>query len=300
MSDVLVRGIDREAGLRIAAITTDVAREAAMRHGALGVGACALGRALTSGLLLATLTKGDERVTVQIEGDGPLGGVTVDANDAGDARGYLVRPRAASQPFAGRCRLVEVLGRSGVVSVVRDFGLKERYQGQVALLTGEIDEDVEGYLRVSEQVPSALGCDVVLDGQAVSASAGVLVQALPGGEVESVRPAQHALRTGAVFDFLRGQPGASGGDAVRRLAESVYGRPIEFLSEQPVRYRCRCSVERVEGMLALLTTVDIDEMIAEQGHAEVTCNFCNTRYLIERPALERIREALAHGPRGNN
>jgi molecular chaperone Hsp33 len=301
MPDVLVRGIDRDAGLRIlAAITTDTAREGADRHGALGIGACALGRALTSGLLLATLTKGDERVTLQIEGDGPIGGATVDATDSGDVRGYLLHPAAAPQACGGRCRVVEALGRTGVVNVLRDIGLKERYQGQITLLTGEIDEDVEGYLRSSEQVPSALGCDVLLDGQAIAASAGVLVQALPGGESESVRPAQHALRTGAVFDFLRSHRGPLGAAQARELAESVYGRPIEFLSEQPVRYRCRCSVERVEGMLALLTTVDLDEMIADQGHAEVTCNFCNSRYVVHRPALERIRATVAHGPRGNN
>jgi molecular chaperone Hsp33 len=298
--DLLVRGIDREAGLRvIAAITTDLVLEAADRHGATGVGAVALGRALTSSLLLATLTKGAERVTLQLEGDGPLGAIIVDAHvdpsEAAEARGYVLRPAAATDAPAGRCQVVAALGRHGVVNVVRDLGLKENYQGQVRLLTGEVDEDVENYLRVSEQVPSALGCDVLLDGARPVAAGGVLVQSLPGSDENAVRPAQHALRTGAVHRLL-----TDGERSPRRLAEAVYGKSLEFVGAQPIVFRCRCSRERVEDMLTMLTTVDIDEMIAEKGQAEVTCNFCNTRYVVERPDLERIRAQLAHGPRGNN
>ena len=300
MPDLLVRGIDSDAGLRIvAAVTTDLVLEAARRHHAAGVGACALGRALTSSLLLATLTKGAERVTVQIEGDGPLGGVVVDAHiDAsatGDVRGYVVHPESATSACGGRCLVSAALGRHGVVSIVRDLGLKENYQGQVPLLTGEVDEDVESYLRISEQVPSALGCDVVVRGDAVVAAAGVLVQALPGGAPEDVRPAQHVLRTGGVYEFL-----AAGGTDPRALAEAIYGRPIEFLAEQPLAFRCRCSRERVESMLHVLTPVDIDEIIAEKGYAEITCNYCNEHYHVERPALERVRAELLRHPRGNN
>ncbi len=307
MPDLLVRGIDREAGLRIvAAITTDLAIEAARRHDARGVGACALGRGLTAGLLLATLTKGQERLTLQIEADGPLRGVVVDATmdplATGTARGYLVHPGAATDSPPGRCLVGTALGRHGIVNILRDLGLKDRYQGQVPLVTGEIDEDVESYLRISEQVPSALGCDVRLDGDGgIVRAAGVLVQALPGGSEEDVRPAQHALRTGALFEALARVDGDADPIATaRRLAEAVYGRPIEVLGEQPLAFRCRCSPDRVEAMLRLLTTVDLDEMLADPGHAEVRCNFCNERYVVEGPALERIRAELSGAPRQNN
>ena len=301
MPDVLVRAIDRAAGLRVvAAVTTDLVREAARRHQTGGISACALGRALTSSVLVATLTKSGERVTLQIEADGPIKSIVVDASIdgalEGQVRGYLSRPRAALSGCTGRCRVVEALGKSGVVNVMRDLGLNDRYQGQVPILTGEIDEDVEHYLRTSEQVPSALGCDVVLDGELVIASAGVLVQALPGAEEDPVRPAQQRIRGGAVYEYIaRGGPVSAHG-----LAEAVYGGPLEFLSEQPLLFRCRCSAERVESMLSLLTTVDIDEMIADPGHAEVTCNFCSTNYIVDRPALERVRQLLAHGPRERN
>lgn len=308
MSDLLVRGLDREAGLRVvAAVTTDLVREAVHRHGAVGLGACALGRALTSSVLLATLTKGQERVTVQLRGDGPVGGITIDAlvdpAAAGAVRGYLDRPAALPEPYAGRGHVALAVGREGVVNVVRDIGLKDRYQGQVALTTGEVDEDVESYLRHSEQVPSALGCDVWMsfaegagDGHVegrVAAAAGVLVQAMPGGDEEAVRPFQHALRTGVLYEQL-----TAGVLDARVLAEAVYtqggGRSgaLEFVGAQPLAFRCRCSRERVANMLKLLTPVELAEMIAEEGYAEVSCNFCGERYRIERPELERIRAEL--------
>jgi molecular chaperone Hsp33 len=302
MSDVLVRGIDRDAGLRVVvAVTTDLVREAVRRHQAEGLGACALGRALTSSLLLATLTKGGERVTLQLQGNGPLGGITADASDNGDVRGYIAHADRARIPCNGRGRVVEVLGRDGVVNVLRDLGLKERYQGQIPLVTGEVDEDVEGYLRQSEQVPSALGCDVVVEGGEVLAAGGVLVQALPeeigvsDDPTGALHETQHALRIGALWDALRrGEPSA------RSLASAVYAQPIEFLDERPLRFKCRCTLSRVEDSLALLSTVELDEMIADPGHAEVTCNFCNERYIVGRDELEKVRATVAKGPRGRN
>jgi len=162
----------------------------------------------------------------------------------------------------------------------------------------EVDEDVEAYLRASEQVPSALGCEVLLgaDGR-VHAAGGVLVQALPGGDPISVREVQHALRTGKLRELLeRGERSA------RVIAEQIYGAgPLEVIGEERhVRFQCKCSQERIGDMLALLGTVDLDEMIAENKPAEVTCNFCNTRYRIERAELERIRQHAAGGPRQSN
>jgi molecular chaperone Hsp33 len=250
-------------------------------------------------LLLATLTKGRERVTLQIVGDGPLGSVTADATGAGDVRGYALHARPAGVTLApGRPRLADVVGRRGVVNVTRDVGLKELYQGQIILPTGEIDEDVEAYLRTSEQVPSALGCDVVLDdaGQIVAAG-GVLVQALPGGEPEVVHQAQQALRSGRLYELL-----ASGTRSGKAIAEAIYTvAPLEVIGEErTVRFQCRCSPERIADMLTLLGTVDLDEMIADEKPTEVVCNFCNTRYVIGRAELERIRATAAGGPRGSN
>jgi molecular chaperone Hsp33 len=297
--DHLIRAISRQANLRVAAVvTTGLVTEGAQRHGLSPAATCAVGRALTSGLLLATLTKGDERVTVQLVGDGPIGSITVDANAAGEVRGYALHPAAGPALEDGRVVVANTLGRRGVVNVVRDLGLKELYQGQISLVTGEVDEDVEAYLRTSEQVPSALGCEVVLDdGGVVRAAGGVLMQAMPDGDPESVRELQHALRTGALYDLLIGGERSAQGLA-ERLSPSL---ELEVVGqERRVRFQCRCSPERIGDMLALLSTVDLDEMIAEGKPTEVTCNFCNQRYRIEQAQLERIRSQVAGGPRQSN
>ncbi len=297
-SDRLVRAIDRTTNIRVAiALTTDVVAEAVRRHHLSPAATCAVGRALTSGLLLATLTKGEERVTLQLTGDGALGAVTVDAMGNGDVRGYALRPDAGPRELIGRPRVAETMGRQGVLNVLRDLGLKELYQGQISLVTGEIDEDGEAYLRISEQVPSALGCEVLLDGGRVVAAAGVLMQALPGGEADLVRKAQQLLRTGCLYDLL-----VAGERSPLALAQRIYSSgTLEVVGDdRPVRFQCRCTADRIAQMLQLLGTVDLDEMIAEDKPAEVVCNYCNTRYQIGRAELERIRDQVAGGPRGAN
>jgi molecular chaperone Hsp33 len=299
MHDHLVRAIARSHNMRVACtVTTRLVAEAATRHQLSPAATCALGRALTSGALLATLTKGEERVTLQLVGDGPIGSLTVDANGAGDVRGYALHPTVGPPIVPGRTLVAETLGRHGRLNVLRDLGLKDLYQGQTAFVTGEVDEDVESYLRVSEQVPSALSCEVLLDADGqVAVAAGVLVQAMPGGDPDSVRDVQHALRTGLLYDLL-----VAGERSAKVIAEQTYPHePLEFVGgERTVRFQCRCSPDRISEMLSLLGTVDLDEMIAEGKPAEVTCNFCNTRYQIPPGELEKIRLRIAGGPRQSN
>src|SRR5579863_8765183 len=138
MTDEIVRTALRGYPVRVVAVTTTgVTREAAGRHEAGQAGALALGRGLTAGLLLATLTKDEERVSLQVLGDGPLGGITVDAGSAGTARGYVKNPRVPLPPAGaaagGRLSLAEVVGRHGVISAIRDLGLRENFRGQTAL-----------------------------------------------------------------------------------------------------------------------------------------------------------------------
>jgi molecular chaperone Hsp33 len=290
--DLLVRAIAPGAELRIiAAVTTHLVRDAARRHELSGPASIAMGRALTSGLLLATMAKGEERVTLQLVGDGPLGSVTADASADGGVRGYVRNPKASASlgPADASPRLQALIGRHGVVNVTRDLGLRELYQGQVELTSGEIDEDVEGYLRRSEQVPSALSCEVVLDGKGeVVRAAGILVQALPGGDGAIVGRAVAALRGGALYDLLASGP-CSAHDLATKLSPA---QPIEFLADRPLRFQCRCSVERVRNTLHMLPLADLDEMIAENKPASVTCNFCNETTNIGLDDLREIRSAV--------
>jgi molecular chaperone Hsp33 len=298
MPDEIVRTALREHPVRVVAVTTtEVTREAARRHQAGQAGALALGRGLTAGLLLATLTKDEERVSLQVLGDGPLGGLTIDAGSAGAARGYVKHPHvplpAPSGADGSRPSLAEVVGRSGLVSVVRDLGLRETFRGQTALASGEIDEDVERYLLESEQIASVIVCDAIVgaDG-AVEFAGGILLQALPGTDGAAiVAAAGEGLRGGGLLPILAARPERADEIVVAALGDR-FGE-IQLLDRRPVRFHCSCSRTRGATSLALLGNAELSEMILEDGKAEVTCNFCRARYQFGDAELETIRRQLS-------
>jgi molecular chaperone Hsp33 len=293
--DEIIRGVLTGSAVRVvAAITTATTREAVRRHQAESAAAVGLGRGITAGLLLATLTKDDERVTLQVLGDGPLGGLTVDATSAGAARAYVKHPDLRLPlPPEGRVSLAAAVGQSGLVSVIRDVGLGEPFSGRIGLDSGEIDEDVERYLEASEQIASALACDVrrAADG-AIDLVAGILVQALPGTDgAAQVAAARALLRDGG---FLRAI-GASNLDAMDLVAVALGAElgPIQILDRRPVRFHCPCSRARAGSSLALLGEAELSAMILDDGKAEVTCNFCRARYEFDEAELEVIRRETA-------
>ena len=294
-SDEVVRCVLEGLPVRIVAATTTAAvREAARRHEAGPAATLALSRGLTAGLLLATLTKDDERVTLQILGDGPLGGVTVDATAAGAVRAYVKNPGGGLKPLAGaRPSLAAALGRTGLVNVIRDVGFREPFSGQISLATGEIDEDVEAYLEKSEQVVSALACDTLVrpDG-AIDFAAGILVQALPGSEGAALVAAASVLMAGG--EFLRALAGArrDGEGVVAAMLGERLGK-VQVLDRRPVRFQCPCSRARAGTSLALLGEAELAAMILDDGKAEVICNFCRARYEFDEAELEIIRRENA-------
>jgi len=301
LGDHLFRGTIRALNLRlVVALCTDLCQDAAQRHKASPAAACALGRGLLSGVLLATLTKTEERVTIQIQANGPLRGLTVDAFGDGLVRGFPHESQAGlGADMSKRQRLAPFLGRDGVVHVVRDIGVRDRYEGQVSFVTAEVDEDVEAYLRDSEQIPSALGCELIMDtsGQILCAG-GVLVQSMPDSPPETqqhLREVQHLLRGGDFYDLLKTRP-QSAQDLARFIA-GKYESSLEFIDQRPLRFQCRCDRGRIVAMLRGMALTDLDELIAE-GKAEVTCNYCAVRYEAGRDELVELRQAR-HGREQN-
>lgn len=293
--DEVVRCVLEGLPVRIVAATATVAvREAARRHEAGPAATLALSRGLTAGLLLATLTKDDERVTLQILGDGPLGGVTVDASAAGRVRAYVKHPGVElALQAGGRPSLADAVGRSGLVNVIRDVGLGTPFSGQIALASGEIDEDVEAYLEKSEQVVSALACDALFSTTgALDFAAGILVQALPGSEGAALVAEARALITGG--EFLRALAGArrDGAGVVAAVLGERLGK-VQVLDRRRVGFDCPCSRARAGSSLALLGESELAAMILDDGKAEVICNFCRARYEFDEAALEVIRRETA-------
>jgi molecular chaperone Hsp33 len=292
LRDHLLTGLLIHQNVRVvAAVTGDLAREAARRHGAVGGAAAALGRGATAGLLLATLTKNGERLTAQLSGGGPLGTLMVDAAADGAVRVYTQNPAApvAAQPGV-HVRLGRALGTAGVVRVARDLGLREIVSGQTPLADGEIDTDLERYLLASEQIPSALGCETLLDGTLdPGASGGLLLQTLPGSEgVPLLQRVSGELRAGALTRALL-HPDPCDAETLARRVLGDEAEDLLVLDTRPVRFSCPCTRERAAGALAMLGERELADMAVQDEGAEVTCDFCRTRHHFDRDELDRIR-----------
>jgi molecular chaperone Hsp33 len=295
--DRILRTLIEANRARVVVVTaTQALREMCERHGLVGLPVVALGRAALSGLLLATLTKDEEQVTLQILSKGPLEGLTIDARSSGRVRGFVKRPLAASwtetTPLRERRSLAGVIGTDGVVGVIRDLGLAHNYSGQCALLSGEIDEDVEHYLNTSEQIDSVLKAEVFLDGEGRPAvAAGILVQTLPEARgaalVEFLRD---TLRGPSLAEVL-GRPEPLSAEAIARAALGQCADGMKILDERPVSFHCPCSRDRARSTLAMLREEDLKEMILETNDAEVACNFCGAKYRFSEGEIDELRRA---------
>lgn len=274
-------------GVRVyAAITTELVKEAARRHDCYPVASAALGRTMTGALLLAANLKNEEAITVKFNGDGPLGAVVADAVPEGYVRGYVVNPHV-NLPLTPHNKL-DVgggVGR-GMVSVTRFTGLREPVTGSTELVNGEIAEDLIRYLYVSEQTPSSVGLGVLVNPDlSVEAAGGFFIQPLPDASDEAITRIEENLKgissvTGMV---------TSGMDARDMIEKLMEGFEVNYLSETELSFRCQCSKERIQEVLASLGRADMESLI-EDGHAEVCCHFCGEKYEFSKDELEKIHQ----------
>ncbi len=287
MADRLARALAHDGTVRVlAAVTTDLVEEARRRHGTAPTATAALGRALTGALLLAATIKRDERLSLEFSGDGPLRGVLVDATPDGDVRGFVTRPATHLPPRAGKLDVGGALGE-GVLCVMRvPIAGGQLYRSVVPLASGEIGADLAEYLRSSEQTPAAVGVGVYVDGDGrVVAAGGYLVQGLPGVTQEALDDvADRVDRAAAPSQLVRDGLGPVG------ILHAVAGEGVALLEEREVRFRCRCSRERVDTAILAMGRAEIEDVLASERRAEATCEFCSARYVVEE---EELRALLA-------
>lgn len=296
--DTLLRAINLPETVRVvAAITTESAREACRRQQASHATAVVLARAMTVGALLATLAKSEkERVRIQLSGGGPVGPVAIDAHGDGRVRACVGKALAPSHlvnhtlDAAPRPSVAVAVGARGHVVVTRDLGLAVPYQGSVELCSGEIDEDLEHYLRHSEQLPSAIRAAVVLDGDGqIVHAAGVLAQSFPGAdpaEIDEIRE-----RLGGLRELLVAH--ARGLDELVGLA--LGGAGFRPMLEHGVRFECPCGPERARSVLATLGASDLEALADEQEQTEVRCNFCGQVTALDADQLRALAASLRLG-----
>ena len=289
MSDYLVRATAADAQVRAFAITArDTVEAARAAHDTSPVMTAALGRLLCAGAMMGSMMKGEADVlTLQVQGDGPAGGLTVTADSRGRVKGYAVHPQvilpANSQ---GKLDVGGAIG-AGSLRVIRDLGLKEPYVGQTALQTGEIAEDLTYYFAASEQVPSTVGLGVLMEkNNTVKQAGGFIIQLMPFAAEEVIAKLEENLsRVHSVTKLLE-----EGNSPEQILAILLEGMDMEILSDMPVEFYCNCSRDRVAKALYSIGTKELDEMIEDGEPIEVKCHFCNTAYSFSVEDLKQIRQ----------
>jgi molecular chaperone Hsp33 len=294
--DTLVHGTAADGTIRcMAAVTTNLVAEAARRHDLWPTVAAALGRTLTGTLLLGSSLKELDRLTVQIVSDGPIGGITAEANALGQVRGYVRNPEAhAPYNEKGKFDVKAVVGK-GMFYVTHesgyDMGLyRDPYRGSVPLVSGEIAEDFAFYLMKSEQIPSAVMLGVHLQPNIpyVTAAGGLMIQMMPGADEKTIS---------AIETTVSQMPQATimirdGARPVDLLRAALGGIELELLDEKPVNFACSCSYERAVSLISSIDPQELESMLHEDKGAVMTCHFCNEIYRLGEAELKSIMQEL--------
>ena len=286
MKDYIVRATAANGQVRaFAAITRETVEEARQHHGTSPVATAALGRLLTAGAMMGSMMKNDtDMLTLQVRGDGPIGGITVTADSKGDVKGYVENPDVMLPPKNGKLDVGGAVG-IGLLQVIKDMGLKEPYSGQTILVSSEIAEDLTYYFANSEQVPSSVGLGVLMEkDNTVKTAGGFIIQMMPFAEDATISQIEENLKlVTSVTELL------DKGYTPEQLLEELLGNVgLEITDTMSTRFYCNCSKERVEQAVASVGKKDIQETINDGKPIEVKCHFCNTAYHYSVEELKNI------------
>jgi molecular chaperone Hsp33 len=287
LTDYLVKALAYKDQIRAEAIrSTEMVSEAQRRQTSWPIVSAALGRTMTAATMMGVQLKGDNRLTVTVEGGGPVGAIIVDSNAKGETRGYVSNPHVHFElNEKGKLDVARVVGTSGYLSVVKDLGLKDTFTGRVPLVSGEIGDDFTYYFASSEQIPSAVGVGVLVNpDNSIKAAGGFLIQVLPGADEQVVTTLENRLKEIPPISKLIDQ-----GLNPEEILETIFGKEdLKILERMPVTFKCRCSREKIENALIGLGKNEIESMIEEDHGAEASCHFCNEVYHFSEDDLRNL------------
>lgn len=288
MSDYIVRATAANGQIRAFAITSrELTEKARIRHNMSPVMTAALGRLLSGAAMMGAMMKGEkDLLTIQVQGSGPAKALTVTADSAGHVKGYPEVADVILPPNAqGKLDVGGAIG-IGVMSVIKDLGMKEPYVGQIALQTGEIADDLTYYFVTSEQIPSSVGLGVLMNkDNTVRQAGGFILQLMPFTDEQTITKLETQIAgLKSVTALLE-----KGGTPEQLLKEVLGDLPFEVTDTLPASFFCNCSKERISRSLATIGKKDLDEMIADGSGIEVKCYFCNTSYQFSTEELKEIR-----------
>jgi molecular chaperone Hsp33 len=292
MEDYVIRATAAEGTVRaVAAITTNMVKDATKVHGLSPLASVALGRTMTAAALMSTFLKGEkDTLTIQIKGEGPLGGIVVVSDSSANVRGYVYNP-LVYLPLKenGKYDVSGAIGGNGYLNVITDLGLKEPYIGYVDLFSGEIAEDIAYYYVSSEQVPSVVALGVLTNSEElIQCSGGFIIQLMPGAEENTIS---------LIEEKINGLPSVtkllSEGKTAENILELVLGdMNLKMGEKTSCKFKCNCSRERMERNLVALGKKEIISMVEEQHGAETQCHFCRSKYqFTEKELLDLINDS---------
>ena len=292
MRDEIVRAMTKDGYVKAVAVTgRGVVERARQIHTLLPMATAALGRALMGTSMLGDMLKTEKgSVTMQIKGGGPLGTILAVSDYEGNVRGYVQNPNVdIIEKYEGKLDVGAAVGgehvEAGTLTIIKDVGMKEPYVGAIGLWSGEIADDLAMYFVESEQIPTVCALGVLLaKDQSVTSAGGYIIQLLPGATEEIIEKIEAGVhRVGAVSAAFE-----SGMDAEAVLKAVLSEFEVEVLEKRPIEYRCYCDRERVTRALISMGREEMESLIAEQGEADLTCQFCDAVYHYDKEELEAL------------
>ena len=276
----------------ICASTTQLVEEARNTHDLSPVATAALGRTLTMGVLMGSQMKGKEdTLSIQIKGDGPIGGITIATDKNLSVRGYVANPQV-EVPLRqdGKLNVGLAVGKQGFLYVIKDLGMKEPYMGTSKLVTGEIAEDFTNYFFTSEQKNTAVALGVLVDKNGVKASGGYIVSAMPDATEDDLFILEQRIKEAKPISQMLDEK-----MSLEAIAKDITGdSQLEKIEEQlHPQYACNCSKEKMRSALASVGKRELEAMVEEDKGAQLVCHFCNQKYTFSEEELEKLIDSLA-------
>lgn len=290
MRDYLVKATVYDAKVRAYAVTsTGTVEEARRRQDSWATATAALGRTLTITTIMGAMLKGDDSLTVKVEGGGPIGAIIADGNPKGETRGYVINPHVDFDlNEQGKLDVARAVGTEGTLSIVKDYGLKDHFTGQVPIVSGEISEDFTYYFANSEQIPSAVGAGVLINpDHSVLAAGGFVIQVMPGAGDEIINQLEEQIKNFPSISSLIGE-GYSPEEILNKLFPH---EDVKIHEKMPIKFQCQCSKERLGRAIKGLGNDEIQSMIDEDHGAEARCHFCNEVYHFSESELIELKQA---------
>ena len=288
MKDYLIRGMDKLGRVRIiVARTTNLVEESRRIHNTSPTATAALGRTLTAGAIMGVMMKNDEdRLTLKIAGDGPVGTMLVVANNMGEIKGAIDYPMAdVPSRLDGKLDVGALVGRNGTITTMMDLGMKEPYVGSSSIITGEIAEDLANFYMVSEQKPTAVSLGVLIDTDiSCRAAGGYMIQVMPEISDHEITIIENRISEIEPISSMIDK-----GLTPEEIMENLIGIfDMDVLGKTDLEYKCDCSREKIERVIISLGRKEIEDIIEDDGQAEVICHFCETKYQFEKDELTKL------------